>query len=94
MTLAETYRTAYQTVLDRYLNENDKHGRSQKWKLQALSDDIRLDKNSSLVEGFVTEIEVLVDKMYLQHPVKRIIKSPKQSVGTTATKPVFPPKLN
>ena len=64
MSLADDYKLVESLVLDGYRKNPDSNGRSQKWKIDAITED-RKAKNydSNVMREFVQEIERKMDSL-------------------------------
>lgn len=99
MTLAETYREARRLVLKKYLTQPDKMGRSQVWKIAAIEEDCKTDKESTLVNQFLVDIDLVVANLVeSERPTSSITKisivKPKHEISVSPVSPATPPQLN
>jgi len=80
--LAENYRKAEEIIFARFTTEKDRLGRSQLWKIHAITEDRLKNKNTSLLETFLGEVESIVNQLE-----KGVVISIPSTTITTSTKP-------
>ena len=96
--LGELYRLSEQIVLQRYSLEKDEHGRSQHWKVAAIEEDRRLNRDTSILQEFINDVEKTVDRLTVKTPITHKSSSVSTTVNhvsqshTVADEPLIPAK--
>ena len=92
--MGEIYHLSEQIILQKYALEKDEQGRSQFWKIAAIEEDRRSGRDTRLLQEFVNDIEVTVDKLTIKKkPVihtasKMVVHEPQPH--TIAAEPIAP----
>jgi hypothetical protein len=67
--LAQRYQKAEELVMARYASEKDRLGRSQFWKISAIAEDRRKERNTGLMDEFLKDVEQMVNLQVASVPI-------------------------
>ena len=90
--MGELYKLSEQIVLQKYTLEKDGQGRSQYWKVAAIEEDRRLNRDTSILQEFVNDVEKTVDRLTVKTPIthKASTVTHSQQPHTVAAEPIAP----
>ena len=91
--MGELYKLSEQIVLQKYTLEKDGQGRSQYWKVAAIEEDRRLNRDTSILQEFVNDVEKTVDRLTVKTPITHkasTMVTHSQQPHTVAAEPIAP----